>query len=243
MIRNISYGFAVDSLFLQTDKVSSAAATILIDFPLLRTFCWVIQISSPKLLHVWYWPCMIDLVRLNANGKKSAWQPSLFKPTGACWKSSGTSRKRFELACWFRGCSGGTLLAYESIRPSRTGIRPARWHTMRKWQLLFRNCKSNRKLHYFRFLCFLRQKDNSFVWKIVIKCLQASLYLSCVETHRHLLTFFYDHYSYRGYYSRRWEHDFYARKKYLQYVETKNEEVRRNLDEHNRQIAGEEQKR
>jgi hypothetical protein len=50
-------------------------------------------------------------------------------------------------------------------------------------------------------------------------------------------------YSYRGYYCRRWEHDFYARKKYLQYVETKNEEVRRNLDEHNRKIGGEEQKR
>ena len=50
-------------------------------------------------------------------------------------------------------------------------------------------------------------------------------------------------FSYRGYYSRRWEHDFYARKKYLQYVETKNEEVRRNLDEHNRGIAQEEQKR
>ena len=50
-------------------------------------------------------------------------------------------------------------------------------------------------------------------------------------------------FSYRGYYSRRWEHDFYARKKYLQYVETKNEEVRRNLDEHNRGIAQDEQKR
>ena len=50
-------------------------------------------------------------------------------------------------------------------------------------------------------------------------------------------------YSYRGYYCRRWEHDFYARKKYLQYVETKNEEVRRNLDDHNRKIGQEEQKR
>ena len=50
-------------------------------------------------------------------------------------------------------------------------------------------------------------------------------------------------FSYRGYYSRRWEHDFYARKKYLQYVETKNEEVRRNLQEHNTQIGGDEQKR
>jgi hypothetical protein len=49
--------------------------------------------------------------------------------------------------------------------------------------------------------------------------------------------------SYRGYYCRRWEHDFYARKKYLQYVETKNDEVRRNLDDHNRKIAQEEQKR
>ena len=50
-------------------------------------------------------------------------------------------------------------------------------------------------------------------------------------------------YSYRGYYCRRWEHDFYARKKYLQYVETKNDEVRRNLDDHNRKISQEEQKR
>jgi hypothetical protein len=36
---------------------------------------------------------------------------------------------------------------------------------------------------------------------------------------------------------RRWEHDFYARKKYLQYVEKKNEEVRRNLDDHNKNIG------
>jgi len=50
-------------------------------------------------------------------------------------------------------------------------------------------------------------------------------------------------FSYRGYYCRRWEHDFYARKKYLQYVETKNDEVRRNLDNHNGKIAQEEQKR
>jgi len=37
---------------------------------------------------------------------------------------------------------------------------------------------------------------------------------------------------YRGFYSRKYEHDFYARKKYLSHVETKNEEVRRNLDDH-----------
>ena len=53
----------------------------------------------------------------------------------------------------------------------------------------------------------------------------------------HIIICFTLNFSYRGYYSRRWEHDFYARKKYLQYVETKNEEVRRNLDEHNRGIA------
>ena len=95
-----------------------------------------------------------DLVRLNANGKKSAWPPSPFKPTGACSKSNGTSRKRSEHACWFRGCSGGTLLAYGWIQQSRTGIRRDRWLTMRKWQLLFRNCKWPRT-HDFRFLCFL----------------------------------------------------------------------------------------
>lgn len=31
---------------------------------------------------------------------------------------------------------------------------------------------------------------------------------------------------YRGYYSRKYEHDFYARKSYLHHVESKNEEVR-----------------
>ena len=41
-------------------------------------------------------------------------------------------------------------------------------------------------------------------------------------------------FSYRGYYSRKYEHDFYARKKYLQHVETKNEEVRKNLDEYHK---------
>ena len=49
--------------------------------------------------------------------------------------------------------------------------------------------------------------------------------------------------SYRGYYSRKYEHDFYARKKYLQHVETKNEEVRRNLDAHHKESAQAEQKR
>ena len=49
--------------------------------------------------------------------------------------------------------------------------------------------------------------------------------------------------SYRGFYSRKYEHDFYARKKYLQHVETKNDEVRRNLDDHHKKSAQEEQKR
>ena len=48
------------------------------------------------------------------------------------------------------------------------------------------------------------------------------------------LSFFF---SYRGFYSRKYEHDFYARKKYLQHVETKNEEVRKNLDEHHKTTA------
>lgn len=37
-------------------------------------------------------------------------------------------------------------------------------------------------------------------------------------------------FSYRGYYSRKYEHDFNARKKYLHHVETKNEQVRTLLD-------------
>lgn len=50
-------------------------------------------------------------------------------------------------------------------------------------------------------------------------------------------------FSYRGFYSRKYEHDFYARKKYLQHVETKNDEVRRQLDEHHKKIKQEESKR
>ena len=40
--------------------------------------------------------------------------------------------------------------------------------------------------------------------------------------------------SYRGFYSRKYEHDFYARKKYLHHVENKNEEVRKNLDDYHK---------
>ena len=47
--------------------------------------------------------------------------------------------------------------------------------------------------------------------------------------------------SYRGYYSRKYEHDFFARKKYLQHVEHKNEEVRKLLDSHHKERQREEQ--
>lgn len=84
---------------------------------------------------------IIFLVKLNVNVKRSASQPSLFKPTGACWKSSGTSRKRSEPAYWSRGYSVVTLPGYESMGRSKTGIRLGRWPTMHKWRLLFKNCK------------------------------------------------------------------------------------------------------
>jgi hypothetical protein len=48
-------------------------------------------------------------------------------------------------------------------------------------------------------------------------------------------------FSYRGYYSRKYEHDFYARKKYLQHVEHKNDEVRKLLDSHHKDKLREEQ--
>lgn len=41
-------------------------------------------------------------------------------------------------------------------------------------------------------------------------------------------------FSYRGYYSRKYEHDFYARKTYLNHVQHKNEEVRKKLAEYQR---------
>ena len=47
---------------------------------------------------------------------------------------------------------------------------------------------------------------------------------------------------YRGYYSRKYEHDFYARKSYLQHVQTKNEEVRKQLEGYSRKTALEEAK-
>ena len=47
---------------------------------------------------------------------------------------------------------------------------------------------------------------------------------------------------YRGYYSRKYEHDFYARKSYLQHVQTKNEEVRKQLEEFQKRAALEEAK-
>ena len=90
---------------------------------------------------------------------------------------------------------------------------------MPRWQPLFKNCKS--------ILLLLRQT------------LAALRIHALPEIDPNLCVPFLN-FSYRGYYSRRWEHDFYARKKYLQYVETKNEEVRRNLDDHNRNIAGDE---
>lgn len=48
-------------------------------------------------------------------------------------------------------------------------------------------------------------------------------------------------YSYRGYYSRKYEHDFYARKKYLQHVQNKNEEVRKDLDQYHSEKLKEQQ--
>ena len=47
---------------------------------------------------------------------------------------------------------------------------------------------------------------------------------------------------YRGFYSRKYEHDFYARKSYLQHVQTKNEEVRKQLESFARKTALEEAK-
>ena len=47
---------------------------------------------------------------------------------------------------------------------------------------------------------------------------------------------------FRGFYSRKYEHDFYARKSYLQHVQKKNEEVRKKLEEFSKKAALEEAK-
>ncbi len=47
---------------------------------------------------------------------------------------------------------------------------------------------------------------------------------------------------FRGYFSRRYKHDFYARKNYLQDVQTKNEEIRKELEEWAKKTALEEAK-
>jgi hypothetical protein len=46
--------------------------------------------------------------------------------------------------------------------------------------------------------------------------------------------------SFRGYYSRLYEHDFYARKKYLSEMKQKNEEVKQQHEEYARQAMLEE---
>ena len=63
----------------------------------------------------------------------------------------------------------------------------------------------------------------------------------CLEIFADLLYSLYS--SFRGFYSRKYEHDFYARKKYLQHVEKKNEEVRAILDSHHKKQLMEESKR
>lgn len=48
---------------------------------------------------------------------------------------------------------------------------------------------------------------------------------------------------FRGFYERKYKHDYYARKKYLENVARKNEEVRQQMDEYQKQQEIEEQKR
>lgn len=48
---------------------------------------------------------------------------------------------------------------------------------------------------------------------------------------------------YKGYYSRRYYHDFYARKKYLEHIQNKNEKRLRKLEEYRREQDAEDQKR
>lgn len=48
-------------------------------------------------------------------------------------------------------------------------------------------------------------------------------------------------YSYRGYYSRKYEHDFYARKQYLAHVANKNEDVRKLLNSHHKELQRQEE--
>lgn len=48
-------------------------------------------------------------------------------------------------------------------------------------------------------------------------------------------------FSYRGYYSRKYEHDFYARKQYLAHVANKNEDVRKLLNSHHKELQRQEE--
>jgi hypothetical protein len=93
---------------------------------------------------------------------------------------------------------------------SRNSARLIRWPSTMKWPRLFRNSK----------------------YKISeIKSTYSTV--CCLLIHFIV-------YSYRGYYSRKYEHDFYARKTYLNHVQTKNEEVRKKLSEYQRQLGMEE---
>ena len=142
------------------------------------------------------------LVKLRNIERKNYGQQLLFKETGACWRSNGHSRERWELWCSSREYSEAIWQDLESLIIKSHFSKNVRWASTMSRLKSFKNCKFNN-------------------WQR----LWANIY------------FDFNACSYRGFYSRKYEHDFYARKKYLHHVESKNDEVRKNLDEHNRKIA------
>ena len=92
--------------------------------------------------------CLTDLfdclVKLNGNARRKDSLPSPFKPTGACSRSSGCTRRRFVPASSSHECSAATSPACACSASSRTVIATARWPTTPRWQPLLKNCKYQR---------------------------------------------------------------------------------------------------
>ena len=83
-----------------------------------------------------------SIVKLKSIVRRRDLQRLQFRPTGACSRSSGCSRRRYERAFSSQGCSAATLPACATTIPGRIAIMSARWPTTLKWLPSSRNCKS-----------------------------------------------------------------------------------------------------
>lgn len=128
-----------------------------------------------------------------------------FRRTGACCEWSGTTSGSWGAVGWFRGSSAATSRgAACSSGRWRGGTSNARWHSSMKWQRSYRNSKQTQYIYIFHEMEGKEavNYDNLYIFINVMNGTILIMYK----------------FSYRGYYSRKYEHDFYARKTYLNHI-------------------------